>query len=325
MKSQSDLYLHHAAANTVPQGHLRTDLAPSTIARATQIMVWKRTLSRKRLPVRLDLEPYRAPDFRYDTSSGEQVYQRLQGVPLTSDGLRWIYDDDKSVLFYAVHYVPVPYDQFVDRVDVSRVGDCFRDVLGINTAVLHRDDDGRPLLQIERIAALAQPNYTAFLGKDELDVYKLEHMQYGPDEQRNWMRTVCSPNGSTWADDGYLAFSRVPGSDATRIEFVAHQAFPRPRLMTLFRLDRWNWFVVTVTEAAYRRFWRETLGNILKRYDGERIGIGRPNRRREARRSAYALAAGMAASGAASGALSGGLCATVYAAGRRRRALRRMR
>ena len=62
----------------------------------------------------------------------------------------------------------------------------------------------------ERIAAIAQPNYTAFMGKDELDVYKLEHMEYGPDEQRNWMRTVHSPNGSAVCDDGYLAFVRGP-------------------------------------------------------------------------------------------------------------------
>jgi hypothetical protein len=327
MKNRVNPYQRHAAANTVPKGNLLKDVSPRTIARAAQVMLAKRTLTRKRLPVRLDLEPYRSPEFRYDTRSAEQVYRRLQSVAHNARGLRWIHDDDKAVLFCAVHYVPIPYDQFVDRVDISRVGDCFRDVLGINTNVLRRNDDGRPVLQVERIAALAQPNYTAFLGKDELDVYKLEHMQYGPDEQRNWMRTLCSPNESTWADDGYLAFSRVPGSHATRIEFVARQSFPRPRLMTLFRLDRWNWFVVTVTEAAYRRFWSETLDNILKRYEGSPIGVGRPSRReqRTGQRSAYGLAAGMVASGAASGAVSGAVCATAYAAGRLRRGPRRVR
>ena len=177
--------------------------------RAAQITLAKPTLSRKRLPIKLDLSKYRSPDFTYDTTSGQEVERLLQAVPLNSEGMRWVHQPD-GVLFYAIRFVDIPYDEFVERVDISRVGDCFRDVLGINTQVLHRDEAGRPLLQVERIAALAQPNYTAFLGKDELDVYKLEWMEYGADEQRNWMRTVCSPNASTTADDGYLAFSRVP-------------------------------------------------------------------------------------------------------------------
>ncbi len=320
MKNQTALYLHHAAPNTVPQGHLAKDVSPRAMLRAAQIMLAKGTLTRKKLPVRLDLDPYRSPEFQYDTTSGEQVHKRLLEVPLTSNGLRWIHDVDKAVLFYAVHYVPVPYEEFVETVDISRVGDCFRDVLGINTEVVRRDAAGRPLLQIERIAALAQPNYTAFLGKDELDVYKLENIEYREHEQHNWMRTVCSPNGSTWADDGYLAFQSVDNGAATRIEFVARQAFPRPRLMTMLALDRWQWFVVTITEAAYRRFWKETLGNILLRYQGKPIGVGRPSRRQKnKRRNAYVLAAGMAASGAATGALSGALAGTAYSAARPRR------
>ena len=288
------LYTRHAAANTVPRGDLRSDVSPRTMIRAAQITLAKPTLTRKRLPIRLDLGEFRSPHFSYDTRSAEQVLALLETVPLDPEGLRWIHRDE-GVLFYAVRDLDIPYDDFVARVDISRVGDCFRDVLGITTEVLHRDDAGRPLLQVERIAALAQPNYTAFLGKDELDVYKLEWMQYGPDEQRNWMRTVCSPNASTTADDGYLAFRRLAGGTRTRIEFVARQAFPRPRLMVASRLDRWDWFRTLVTEAAYRRFWNETLGNILARYEGRAIGIGRPNRaQRPGRRTALAVSAGTA-------------------------------
>jgi hypothetical protein len=273
---RTELYLRHSARNTVPQGNLLSDVGPKQMIRAAQITLAKSSLTRKRLPIRLNLDEYQNPDFRYDTSSAETVQKLLEDVPLNSEGLRWIHEDD-GVLFYATVDLDFRYDEFVSRVDVSRVGDCFRDVLGINTQVLHRDEAGRPTLQIERIAALAQPNYSAFLGKDELDVYKLEHMQYGPDEQRNWMRTVCSPNASTWTDDGYMAFRRRPDG-LTRIVFVARQAFPRPRLLVLSRMDRWVWFRTLLTEDAYRRFWNETLSNILARYEGKEIGIGRPNR-----------------------------------------------
>lgn len=271
-----ELYQRHSAPNTVPQGSLRTDLAPKQLLRAAQIMLAKRTLTRKRLPMRLDLTELRSPDFTYDTTSVLEVEEQLMAVTPNAQGLRWIHQPD-GVLFHAVEYVDVPYDEFVARVDISRVGDCFRDVLGINTTVLHRDEAGRPSLQVERIAALAQPNYTAFLGKDELDVYKLERIDYGRDEQRNWMRTMCSPNGSTQADDSYLAISRVPGRSMTRVVFVARQAFPFPRIMQLTQMHRWTWLRTRVTEAAYRRFWNETFGNIMARYQGKPIGIGRPS------------------------------------------------
>jgi hypothetical protein len=315
--TRSELYRHHAARNTVAQGNLLSDVSPKTMFRAAQITLAKPSLTRKRLPIRLNLDKYRSADFRYDTSSAEKVQKQLEDVPLNDEGLRWIHEDD-GVLFYATVLLDAPYDKFVTRVDVSRVGDCFRDVLGINTQVLHRDEAGRPTLQIERIAALAQPNYSAFLGKDELDVYKLEHMEYGPDEQRNWMRTVCSPNASTWTDDGYMAFSRSPDG-MTRIVFVAHQAFPRPRMLVLSRMDRWVWFRTLLTEDAYRRFWNDTLSNIVARYEGREIGIGRPGRGSSSgERKALAVT-----TGAAAGVLAGAVAGAVYLRGRSRRAQKR--
>ena len=131
----------HAAPNSVPQGNLLSDIAPKTLLRAAQINFAKSTVSRKRLPLRLDLGEYRSPDFRYDTASAEKVQLQLEDVPLNEEGMRWIHEPD-AVLFYGVRTLDVPYDDFVARVDISRVGDCFRDVLGINTEVLSRDEAG---------------------------------------------------------------------------------------------------------------------------------------------------------------------------------------
>jgi hypothetical protein len=266
------LYVQHMSPNSVPAGRTRTDYTPRTMLRAAQIMLAKRTLTRKRQPLRLDLTEYRSAEFRYDTQSALRVRKQLDDVPITRDGLKWIHEQD-DILFYAERTLDIPFDDFVSHVDISRVGDCFRDVLGINTQVLHRDEQGRPLLQVERIAALAQPNYTAFLGKDELDVYKLEWMEYLPDGHRNWMRTVCSPNGSTRIDDGCLAAIRMPG--ATRLEFAVHQSFPWPRFMVSTGLVHRDWFRIPVVESAYRRFWNTTVDNLVARYHGHEIGIGR--------------------------------------------------
>jgi hypothetical protein len=269
------LYLAHASSETVPEGRLLTDYAPSTLLRAVQIMFFKGTIRHKRLPVKVDLAPYRDPAFKYDTRSAVQIFDRLKSARMNKENMRWTYKED-GAYFHATHDLDIPYDDFVRRVDISRVGDCFRDVIGINTQVLQRDEHGRSLLQVERIAALQQPNYAAFLGKDELDVYKLEAMTYEPDEVRNWMRTVCSPNASTRADDGYMAFQRRANGAGTRVEFLANQSFPLPRVMVALQLHRIVWFRNFLTRCAYRRFWGETLANMVTRYEGREFAIGRP-------------------------------------------------
>jgi hypothetical protein len=260
-------------------GTLRSDVAPRTLARAAQIVFAKATVSRKQPAVLRDLAEYQSPDFRYDTTSLERAFRRIETVPPNSRGMRWVHSRD-AVLFYAERDLDYPYDEFVSRVDISKVGLMFRDVLGITTKVVTRDDAGRTTLQLERIAALTQPNYSAFLGKDELDVYKLERMDYSPDEQRNWMRTVHSPNRSAICDDGYLAFVRVEGG--TRVTFFACQHFPYPRLMAMARMDRWTWLKKVLTETTYRRFFDATMDNIQAGYEGREFGIGRRHKRAQA-------------------------------------------
>lgn len=271
----AQLYLHHASDETVPQGRLATDVGLKQLSRAFRIMFAKHSLPRKLLPIKLDLTEFKAAGFQYDKSSTQQVADRLKPLPLSSDGMKWIYhyDGELCVQFYGVRYVNINYDELVSKVDISRVGDCFRDVIGINTEVLKRDDQGRPVLQIERIAALAQPDYSAFLGKDELDVYKLEFQEYHNDHVVNWMRTVCSPNASTVADDSYLSLSRMPDG-TTKIEFVALQQFPLPRIMVLLGFSRWKWLREFLTRRAYKAFWYTTSDNILARFYGKEFEIG---------------------------------------------------
>jgi len=205
------------------------------------------------------------------------VGTRLEAVRPDAHGNRWIHGP-KEVLYYAERDVDARYEDFVSRVDIARVGLMFRDVLGITTEVLRRDEHGRTTLQLERIAALAQPNYTAFLGKKELDVYKLESLEYSSDHQRNWMRTVHSPNGSALCDDGYLGFVRR-ADGGTRITFLACQHFPIPRLMELAGVDKVPWMKNLLTEVAYRLFFGVTVKNIVAAYEGTEYRIGRPSPR----------------------------------------------
>jgi hypothetical protein len=75
-----------------------------------------------------------------------------------------------------------------------------------------------------------------------------------------------------------MAFQRRPNGAGTRIEFVANQSFPLPRVMVLMQLHRVIWFRNFLTRHAYRRFWRETLANMVARYEGREFAIGKPRR-----------------------------------------------
>ena len=91
------------------------------LVRATQIVFAKATVARRQPPVLRDLAEYRAADFHYDTSSLEGVKRLIDAVPANAQGMRWIHKADVEY-FYVERDLHAPYDQFVSRVDISRVG-----------------------------------------------------------------------------------------------------------------------------------------------------------------------------------------------------------
>ncbi|WP_156077178.1 hypothetical protein [Saccharothrix sp. NRRL B-16314] len=246
----------------------------AAFARAVQIVFAKRTVLRGEPPFAIDLGLYHEADYEKIIPSLEDVERRLKAVPADRRGMRWIHLHD-TVLFYGERTFAVPYDDFVSRVDIGHVGRFYRDSLGVATEVVARDAEGRPVHQGVRVVALPQPNYAAFFGKVDLDVYKLEKVEYSADEQRVWMLTVHSPNGSAVCDDGYMSFARSADGSGTVVAFLACQNFPIPPLMALTRMDRWTWFKNLITEAAYRRFCDVMMRNVLDCYNGNDFHVGR--------------------------------------------------
>jgi hypothetical protein len=248
-----------------------------TLVWATQIMLAKHTVFHRELPFEIDLETYQSADYEKIIPSLKEVERRLSEVSADARGMRWIHLRDTE-FFYGECIVNVPYEDFISRVDIAHAGQFYRDSLSATTVVAERDQLGRPVRQGVRVVALPQPNYTAFFGKDELDVYKLEKIDYDDDEQRVWMVTVHSPNGSAVCDDGYLSFSRSADATRTVVAFLACQNFPIPRLMALARLDRWTWLKTRLVESAYRRFFNVMIRNICDCYDGNDFRVGRPRK-----------------------------------------------
>jgi hypothetical protein len=244
------------------------------IWRAPRIMFAKNTVRRQVSPFELDLTSYGEADYEKIIPAMKEVERRLLALPQDRQGMRWIHQP-QSVLFHGQCTFDVPYEEFVQRVDISHVGEFYRDSLSTETIVMERDVRGRPIRQGVRIVALPQPNYSSFMGKGNLDVYKLEKIDYGDREQCIWMWTVNSPNRSAACDDGYVLFRESPPDRRTVVAFLACQSFPIPPLMALARLDRWNWLKRALTENAYRRFFNVMMSNIQARYNGREFRIGR--------------------------------------------------
>jgi hypothetical protein len=238
-------------------------------------MFAKPTVRRVAPVFEVDLSRYGSADFEGIIPALQDVERRLRAVPADARGMRWVHLAD-TVLFLGERTLDVPYHDFVRRVDIGHVGQFYRDSLGVTTVVVSRDEHGRTRHQGVRVVALPQPNYAAFMLKEELDVYKLETVDHAEDEQRVWMVTVHSPNGSAVCDDGYMSFARSPDGTGTVVTFLACQSFPIPPLMALTRMDRWGWLKTVVTESAYRRFFETMVRNIVRHYHGEDFHVGRP-------------------------------------------------
>jgi len=231
------------------------------------------TAGPRRPPVPVELTAFRSADFVYDTTSLENLQRLIDTVPAGPRGTRWIHMPD-AVLCHAEYELDAPYDDFVSRVDIATVGRRFENVLSSATEVLRRHRTGRVTLQLERVTVRPQLNQPAFPSRDNPDIYWLEKIDYGLDEQRIWIRTVHRPYGSTGHYDGYLAFARA--AKRTRLAFLACRRFSTPRLLTPVHLDWWPWLTRVLAESACRRFLDVTTANIVASYHGRDVRAGAP-------------------------------------------------
>ncbi|MCG7537523.1 hypothetical protein [Pseudoalteromonas sp. OOF1S-7] len=243
------------------------------ISKAPQIFFAKNTVRRKAYSFDVDLSQYSLSDYEQIIDVLRQVEAEVLSTPGNRDRMHWVHFKD-TTYFYGEQEFKLPFDEFVEKVDIAHAGDFYRDSVGLVTQIVKRDTKGRPTYQGARIVALPQPNYAAFMGKGNLDVYKLEKVEYGQNEHRVWMKTVHSPNGSAACDDGYLLFKRTP-ENYVKVAFLACQSFPVPPLMAALFLDRWKWFKDTLTEAAYRGFCNRMMKNIIACYEGKSYKVGK--------------------------------------------------
>jgi uncharacterized protein (DUF362 family) len=241
---------------------------------AWQIMYWKDHLWRREVPLNLSLDSYSLKDYEAIVAYLTPLERQTLALNVDSNGLRWTFHDDGSVLFEFSRIIPVEYDTFVNRVDIAKSIQYMNDYIGGVIVPVQRDGRGRTTHQAERNLYLPQPNYLALYQGEEIDVSKLEYIRYRADEQSMFWKTVKSENGSARYDDGIVRFVRREDG-RTFVRIFGRQQFTLPLFWQLVNLDNYPALKDLLFTHAYTTFFTRTLSNFEAVYEGRDVRIGK--------------------------------------------------
>jgi uncharacterized protein (DUF362 family) len=233
----------------------------------------KEELRQRELPVGFDPGDFGPDDYEAIEGYLEGLERLVAEQPRTAAGLRWCALDE-SVVFEFSRTLPVPYPDFVKRVDVSQAVQLMNDYLGGGSVVMRRDERGRAIHRATRTVYLPQPNFLVLYGGKPIDVSKLELVRYGEREEKVYWRTIHSLNDSAEFDDGSVAFADR-GDAGTEVVIRARQKFELPPVWQMMRLDLNPALKAVLVDAAYQDYFEQTIANFEARYEGRPFRIGR--------------------------------------------------
>lgn len=247
-------------------------LAGARYAFATNVT--KGDVVRSEAPITLDVDALAAREFTKTTQIVAAQMRVLDGAPEDARGFRFR-TVDGHIHFSASRSLPIDFDEFVGRVDVSASIRHMNDYIGGSYVVVDADGKGRALRQVERNLYLPQPNWTSVFAGEAIDVEKVEQMTYAADRHEIRWRTILSPNDSAESDDGSVVFARN-GAGQVDVRIFARQRFRLPTVLAAARIERWPSVHRELAADAYARFVDGTLANFRASYEGRPYRIGTP-------------------------------------------------
>jgi hypothetical protein len=183
---------------------------------------------------------------------------------------------NRAVVFEATRTYPVPFAEFACCVDISKSIQFMNDYIGGSVQVTVQDSLGRPLRQVERNIYLPQPNYLSWVGAKDIDVSKIEAIEYGERAHRIHWKTIKSENRSATYDDGIVVFESVEHG-MTRVTLFGRQLFTLPPVIEGMHLENQPLLEDFLTRLAYEEFFSRTFANFEALLDGRDVKIGVPN------------------------------------------------
>lgn len=244
---------------------------------AMRIMYWKDNLQWREVVLNIHPDDYQAGEYEeIESYLDDTLAPHLNEVERDENGLRWCFIEDDSVVFDFVQRLPIDFDSFTNKVDVSKAIQMMNDYIGGLICVLDSDEQQRPVRQMERNLYLPQPNYLALYQGKSIDVSKLEYVRYEGDQHCMSWKTVYSENGSAEYDDGYVRFTRTDDNE-TEVCVFGRQKFTLPPLLEFMNSEIYRPLKTILTRHAYTLFFTTTVRNFAAVYEGREIRIGKPN------------------------------------------------
>ncbi|WP_047495554.1 DUF362 domain-containing protein [Terriglobus sp. TAA 43] len=241
---------------------------------ASKVMFAKDKLKWMERPLNISLQDLTAADYEASQEYMEPLEQLVLQFPPDANGMR-LHTIDHSILFHVSREIPIPFDDFVAKVDITRSIRMMNDYIGGSCVPVLRDEAGRVTHQAERNIYLPQPNYTAPSGGQPIDVSKLEFARYTENEQKIWWRTIKSENNSARFDDGIVIFKRTPANEV-EITIVGRQEFSLPVFWQMMQLDLNPALKNYLVADAYKNFFTKTIANFTAQFEQREYRVGQP-------------------------------------------------
>lgn len=246
----------------------------SFMKRAWRTNINKEQLRRKELPINVAEGKYTKQDYEGLPAFIRPAEEIIEAIPKKKGSCHTFVGD--GILYYMERDVDFPFDEFVSKVDISKSLIYMKDYIGGRTVQVKKGIKDRSIYQLERTVFLPQPNPLMLFNGKDIDITKIEWINYSEGLHKIIWKTVFSDNQSAIFDSGTVTFERI--NCRTQIRIMAHQNFIMPRiLLNWLRLDRplglRRLFMVFV---VYRRYFKKTIENYCSVAKGEYKPIGRP-------------------------------------------------
>jgi uncharacterized protein (DUF362 family) len=168
---------------------------------------------------------------------------------------------DEGILFCMERYVDIGFEDFVKGKAIRGAVNTMKDFIGGRSVLDHALDNENVEYRIERTVYLPQPNLLAFINAKDIDVTKIEKVEYEKNIHKIIWKTVLSDNDSALFDDGAVTFKK--DFCGTQVKVMVHQAFHLPNLvMIALRLTGLRKIVTT---WLYHLYFKKTIANYCKK------------------------------------------------------------
>lgn len=239
--------------------------------RVLTTLFFKKWVMRKVLPINLPEDEFEDEDYEKLPEALRPLEELAEALPRNSRYCYTFVDD--AILYCHERDVDYDFNAFVSKVDICKAVTYMKDYVGGRT-IQKTFDNERCINQLERTVFLPQPNLFVLFNGLDVDITKIQKIEYGKDFHKIFWKTVSSDNRSGIYDEGTVIFSRH--NFKTRIRIVVHQKFLYPWILRWANVALWPRLRRFIMLRIYRNFFKKTIDNYCAVAQGEYEPMGKP-------------------------------------------------